>query len=330
MVTASLEGKCASLRVIRMPKPYNDPADLVIAMGEEMASDYLMTLISKCPRIERGVDIPLYSSYELYEKYKNRVTNDDAYKVDLGKWLPSFKSLTRPLTAGDLGLVVCDTGVGKTTILANIACAVRPLPTILFELELSEEPVTERFIAHDRHIETLAVERKVKQGGSFDVSGWDHIYVAPTPGLTLDRMRSIIEKAQLKMKEPPRLILLDYVGLMQGVGNRRERLSDIAEGLKVLAMQTNTVIIIASQVKRDDERQEIGLHDAKETGSLENSAQFVLGAWRPSDTTITLKVLKQTKRAGQFIVECSFDGDRQLIRELVKMNDGVKSLLRVN
>lgn len=326
VVLASLEGKVASLRVCRMPKPYNDVADVINSMGDEMAAEFITAILEHTPRVERGVDIPLYSSYELLDKYETSVHSGATAIVDLGKWLPSFKKYARPLSAGDVMLVACDTGVGKTTILANIATSQRPVPTILFELELSEEPMTERFIAHDRQIETLSVESSVKRGTKFDVSGWDHIFVAPTPGLTIERMESIIEKAQLKMKDKPRLILLDYVGLMQGKGNRRERLSDVAEGLKILAMKTQTAIVLATQIKRDDDRQEVGLHDAKETGSLENSAQLVLGAWRPSDNEMTLKILKQTKRSGQPIIECNFDGDRQTITEIIKRPEAKTTL----
>ena len=73
---------------------------------------------------------------------------------------------------------------------------------------------------------------------------------------------------------------------------------------------------IASQVRRDPERVEVDLHDAKDTGSVENSAQLVLGAWRPQVDRLSIKILKNTKRAGQHTIECAFDGHRQKIVEL--------------
>jgi replicative DNA helicase len=86
--------------------------------------------------------------------------------------------------------------------------------------------------------------------------------------------------------------------------------------MKVLARATGTVVIIASQVKRDPDRVEVDLHDAKDSGSIENSAQLVMGAWRPEVDRMTIKLLKQTKRAGEHKIECHFDGHRQRITEL--------------
>jgi replicative DNA helicase len=133
-------------------------------------------------------------------------------------------------------------------------------------------------------------------------------------------MEEIIERAELKIGQRPRLILVDYVGLMGGggTGKRYERMSTIAEGLKVLARATDTVVIMASQVRREEGRVEIDLHSAKDSGSVENSAQLVLGAWRPTIDRMCVRILKQTKRAGSVDINCIFDGHRQKIVELVE------------
>jgi replicative DNA helicase len=85
----------------------------------------------------------------------------------------------------------------------------------------------------------------------------------------------------------------------------------------VLARATDTVVIMASQVRREQDRTEIDLHDAKDSGSVENSAQLVMGAWRPQVDRMTIRILKQTKRAGSVDIHCLFDGHRQRIVELV-------------
>jgi replicative DNA helicase len=192
------------------------------------------------------------------------------------------------------------------------------LPTLFFQIELSPEPMCERFISRSTGIDTLEVESRTRQGEVFDVSPWDHVYHCNDSRIDLEKMEDIIDRAELKMGKRPVLVLVDYVGLMAGGGGgkRYERMSTIAEGLKTLARSSETVIIIASQVKRDPEREEVDLHDAKDSGSVENSAQLVMGAWRPSVDRMSIKILKQTKRAGQVTIDCSFNGDKQLIQEL--------------
>ena len=124
----------------------------------------------------------------------------------------------------------------------------------------------------------------------------------------------------------PKLVLLDYVQLVQGKGeNRRDRFSNIAEGLKVLAKQTRTIIVIASQMARPDgDSPEVGLHDAKETGSWENSSGIMLGAWRNADdkSILHLRVLKSTKGGAGLEVKCNYHGEQMIITEMAMVSDG--------
>jgi hypothetical protein len=319
-VIKSVEGKCASLRVLRVPTIYGDIADLIDAQGDDMAAETIIKLLEATPRISRGVTLPILSAEECYATYRARITSMEEYAVDLGKWLPTLRHASRALLPGDLAVIMSDTGTGKTSILTNIGYSQAPLPTIFFELELAAEAMCERFIARDTGTETLEVERQTRKGHKFDVRGWGHIYICPESRMTIERMEEIIERAELKIGQRPRLILVDYVGLMGGggTGKRYERMSTIAEGLKVLARSTDTVVIMASQVRRDPDRIEIDLHDGKDSSSIECSAQLVLGAWRPRDDRLTIKVLKQTKRAGSVTINCLFDGHRQKVVELVE------------
>jgi hypothetical protein len=316
-VLKSLEGKVAALRIMRVPDPYNDVADLVIAQGQEYATETIMRLADQTPWIDKGVDLPLLSSREAFDIYRRRVMEAKDSAIDLGRWLPSLKSWSRPLMPGDMMVIQADTGVGKTALLLNLAYSQRPLPCILFEIELSECALVERFIARDLGMETLEVERAVERGHEFDVSGWSNVYLCPESKLDAEKMGDIIERSELKIGRRPALVLVDYIGLMDGPGGKRyERMSTIAEELKRLARSTRTVICVASQVARDKDRTEINLHDAKDSGSIESSAQLVIGAWRPDTDRLTLRILKQTRRAGVFDIECRYDGNKQTIQEL--------------
>jgi replicative DNA helicase len=223
---------------------------------------------------------------------------------------------------GDMMAVLADPGAGKTTALLNIAYSQRPLPCVFFQLELSPEAMVERFVARDLQHDTLAVETDVRAGREFDTSGWSNVYLCPESKLTPAEMESIVDRAELKIGRRPAFVLVDYIGLMDGPsGKRYERVSAIAEDLKRLARSTNTVVIIASQVSRDKDRTEISLHDGRDSGSIEASAQLVLGAWRPTVDRMQIRVLKQTRRAGSHDLYCRYDGNKQTIQELV---DGEK------
>jgi KaiC/GvpD/RAD55 family RecA-like ATPase len=316
-VMKSLEGKVSALRVIRTPEPYNDIADMVEAKGAEYASEAIQKVIEKTGWVERGIFIDLLSSREAYDLYAKRVRESEKVGIDFGKWLPTLRHCTRPMMPGDLVVVMADTGVGKTAILTNMAYSQRPLPVVFFELELSAEAMAERFVSRDIGIDAIDVEREVRKGSRHSVEGWSHVFTCPNSRMTTADMEALIVRSELKIGRRPALVMVDYVGLVSGgSGKRYERLSEIAEELKRLARNTNTVVVIASQVKRDEDRIEVSLHDAKDSGSIENSAQLVIGAWRPSIDTMKIKILKQTRMAGQKEIDCQYIGNKQLIREV--------------
>jgi len=135
---------------------------------------------------------------------------------------------------------------------------------------------------------------------------------------------SLIIKSELKIGERPRIVLIDYIGLVQAVGKSRyERVSQIAEDLKIMAKTTQTVVIVASQVARsNDESPEIGLSDGKDSGSLENSSGLVFGMWRDDETTIQLKILKSTKGGAGTQITCNYNLDTLAITERSRIDDG--------
>ena len=312
MVLQSLKGKVKALKICRVESPYNDVADVVEAKGE-FAKDTIDAIAKSADWIDRGIISDLLSAAEAYALYVKRAQLGEDSGVDLNKWLPSLEA--RSLQPGDLGLILGDTGAGKTALLLNLGYSQAPKKVLFFELELSPEDMAERFVARDSGDTTFMVEQNARVGKLAQTEGWGHIYICPLPTMTTEKMEQVIIESELKIGAKPDLILLDYVGLVQGgAGKRYERMSTIAEDLKRLARSTKTVIFIASQVKRDEEN-EIGLHSAKDSGSLENSAQIVLGATRTAVDEIKIKILKQTKKAGKFEILTRYEGDLQLIRE---------------
>ena len=88
---------------------------------------------------------------------------------------------------------------------------------------------------------------------------------------------------------------------MRGKGSSRyERFSDIVEGLKIAAKELSAAVVLISQCGRPDKHtaRKISLFDAKETGSIENSASHVIG----------INTLNREERTMQ-VLKCSDGGD---------------------
>lgn len=317
-VFESVARHAKSVRVARVPDGFKDISDFLAATADRRAA--LQCLRDAAVPHVQGVRLPIYTMAELEPWYRRMVSCSKELAFPLGRWLPSLHRI-RPLLPGEVVLVIGDTGVGKTGVLQSLALATKPLPTLFFEMELPAELLWERFIAAANKMDCARVEEGYRQGAEVGADAcnhfFPHLYIAPEPHLTPADLERLIHRSELKIGRKPRVVMVDYVQLLGGGGPRYERMSDAAEHIKVAAKATGSIIIVASQVSRQSAAEEIGLHSAKESGSLENSAGVVLGLWRDDEdaSLLNLRVLKSTKGGAGMIVKCNFDGAQMRITE---------------
>jgi 5S rRNA maturation endonuclease (ribonuclease M5) len=331
MVLESLAGKANSIRQVVIPDPHKDVTDFVSTFSTmESAQNALGALAESAPVLTGGIELPILSMEELEREYENHLRLAKTRVLNLSNWLPSLGRKCRGLVPGEVVSILAATGVGKTALLQNLAMHSRPLLTLLFEMELPGSLTFERFCAMSLEVQCQQVENTYSSGTKHDwrkAGNINHIWTCTRSKLTPDIIETLINKAELKMGARPALVLIDYIQLIGGKGMKRyELVSDAAEDLKRIAKTTETIIVIASQIKRKegDKDIEVTLHDAKESGAIENSSGLVLGVWRPQPDTLFMKILKNTKgfsqRSGEHIA-CNFDGPTMTITEKSPIDD---------
>lgn len=322
LVIKSLAGKAKQVFRLEIPAPHKDVSDFISHHGENAKAE-LLKLIDPLKPVNPAPDLPVKGMRELEDDYIEFVKRSEARALRLNRWLPTLVKSVRPIVPGEMVVVLANTGVGKTAILQNIAYHCK-LPTLIFEMELPGTLIFERFVQLEAKLPGDDVERLYRAGTP---PAWcmDHVYVCPQSRMNAAEMERIINSAELKMGTRPMVVMVDYVGLLNSPGTSRyDRVSASAEQLKVLAKTTDTVFVVASQIARpNSDNNEVSLHDAKDSGSIENSAGLVLGAWREGEKgeTLKIKILKNTKfRAGE-IIECNYDGVRMAITERSPISD---------
>lgn len=320
----SIAGKAKSVKMIGIPQPSKDISEFVLTFPDiATARREIQDMVDSAHPFLKGIRMPLQTMSDSERRYETHAQNMQTESFSLGSWLPSLNNRLRHLVPGELVLLLGATGVGKTALLQNIAMAARPIPTLLFELELPETLLFERFVAAERGVSCRSVEQSYASGESLGPQAlqqaFPHLYLCTESRMSLEQLESLIARSDLKIGRRPVLVLLDYVQLMQGSGKSRyERFSNIAEELKVIAKRTRTIIVASSQVGRpDDDDPEITLYDGKESGSLENSAGLVIGAWRDEHDSalLHLKILKNTKGSLGGEILCNFHVDTMRITE---------------
>lgn len=295
------------------------------SLSESGPVEILLELRNRIEAIRGSLDIRCASILDMSELeriYQQSIKDAANRTLRFEGWMPSLSPHIRGLVPGELCVIIANTGVGKSALCQNMAIHARPLPTLMFSLELPGSLMFERFMQIQHGKRGADIDFEYAKGGTLSHVELGHIYTCTKSRLSPAEIESLIELSEVKIGQRPALVIVDYIGLVRGRGKSRyEQVSDAAEQMKVIAKQTNTIIVMASQMHRlgEDDGVEPGLHAGKDSGSIENSAGLVLGAWRdPQDkSAMWVKVLKCTKGTAGAIVKCSFLGETLKIAELV-------------
>ena len=223
--------------------------------------------------------------------------NQKSSLIGLSSGFKDFDKLTSGLQPSDLILIAARPSMGKTAFVLNIAqnVAIRGKKSVaLFSLEMSKDQLVQRMLCAEAQIDAtrlrvgeLKDDDWPKLMAAADRLSTANIFIDDTPGVTAMEMRS---KARRLKQEGSGLdlIIIDYLQLMQGSGqrrseNRQQELSEISRSLKALGREMNVPVIALSQLSRGVESRTVKrpmLSDLRESGALEQDADLVAFLYR--------------------------------------------------
>lgn len=200
------------------------------------------------------------------------------------------------LNKSDLILVASRPGMGKTSISMNVALHAAKntgKAVAIFSLEMSREQLATRLLSGESFVDS-----KKLQTGRLSTEEWKrlamgaaaisrtNILIDDNPMLTVADMN-----AQCRRVKDLGLVVIDYLQLMTSAGgkktsaneNRTQIVSDISRMLKIMAKELSVPVICLSQLNRasaDRKDKRPVLSDLRESGSIEQDADIVLGLYR--------------------------------------------------
>jgi len=322
MITAA--GKIASLG-------YSQGPDIAEALNK--ADEILLSLR------KNGVAAPIITPKQRADIMSERY--DRLYGAEAGVALPTgLKDLDNQigggLYAGEMVIIGARPGMGKTTLLMNMANNAAVNHTVLVcSAEMPVEGITDRDIASVLGITT----NEVRRGGYSD----DTYCRITGEGLqaVIDRQLYFYHEAPLttakilqagnnmQLRHGLDLIVIDYLGLLDDdYGNSQyERVGYVSRKLKQIAMKLNVPVLVAHQLNRaleirPDKRPM--LYDLRDSGRIEEDADLVLFLYRESyykddaDDVSEILIAKQRQGEGHRVVRVFYDKVRQQYRDLLK------------
>jgi hypothetical protein len=126
------------------------------------------------------------------------------------------------------------------------------------------------------------------------------IWVATPAQCTLSMLRQRLQ-AMGRKGYPPRLLVVDHVGLMSSTGRNESRYTEIsayARGLKLIAMEFDIPVVMLCQVNRGVGQRADAIprvSDLRDSGELEQSSDMVVMVHRPDYDLAD----KENERAGE-------------------------------
>lgn len=199
------------------------------------------------------------------------------------------------LKRSDLVIIAARPSLGKTSLTLNIArnAAVGQNARVaLFSLEMAAEQLAQRMLSAESGVDstrlrlgehTEAEERRIMH--AMGVLAEAEIYIDDT---AVQRVSEIRAKAhRLHREKPLDLVVVDYLQLIQGAGNRSDNrvaeVSEISRALKGLARELDVTVLACSQLSRAPEQRVPHipmLSDLRESGSIEQDADTVIFIYR--------------------------------------------------
>lgn len=207
---------------------------------------------------------------------------------------PMLDKITTGFEEGSFVVLAAGTGMGKsamaTSIAVNVAKAKKGVA--IFSFEMNHEQVTRRMIANMASVNltklkydnlTSQHEQESFVRASKELSELP-IFINDDANLTLKLLRSEIKR--LVKKEKVKLIIIDYVQLIKhhAKNGNVERVTEITNALKAMAMEFKIVIMGLSQLSRSvhsRENKKPVLSDLRDSGSIEQDANAVIFVFRP-------------------------------------------------
>ncbi len=242
-----------------------------------------------------------------------------------------FSALDRVLAGlgkSDLVLVGARPGMGKTSFALNIATNVAKQTkkkVCIFSLEMSAEQLVNRVLSSEALVNSYALRT-----GELSPEDWEHLAVAAgelagcdiliddSSGQTVTAM-----KAKLRRVQDLGMVIIDYLGLMQGdhhTDNRVQEISEITRSLKILAKELMVPVVCCAQLSRGPESRtdkKPMLSDLRDSGSIEQDADTVIFLYRSEyyktgeanqDTSVAEVIIAKNRHGSTGTVNMGWNG----------------------
>ncbi|WP_179816212.1 replicative DNA helicase [Allostreptomyces psammosilenae] len=220
------------------------------------------------------------------------ISNRDGQMNGVPTGFADLDELTNGLHPGQMIVIAARPAMGKSTLALDFARAAsvkHGMTSVFFSLEMGRNEIAMRLLSAEARVALHHMRT-----GNVSDDDWNKIsrqmasvnaaplYIDDSPNLTMMEIRAKCRR--LKQRNDLRLVIIDYLQLMQSGGSRRpesrqQEVSEMSRSLKLLAKELEVPVIALSQLNRGPEQRtdkKPMVSDLRESGSIEQDADMVI------------------------------------------------------
>ncbi len=304
-------------------------ADLILDSAEQMIYDI---------RQGKDTNAPTKVSKVIFDDVITKLEQLSGEDKDKYKGISTgFFNLDKCITGlnkNDLILIGARPAMGKTSFALNLAHNVTmkaKKKCVFFCLEMTKMQLAERLLASQAGINAkkfrtgdLTREEWVQLGNAAEMFEDVELYIDDTSSITVPEMKSKVRRLR-----DVDVIIVDYLGLIQGATkteSRVQEVSQITRSLKMLAKDLSIPVVVCAQLSRATEGRGKShrpqLADLRESGSIEQDADIVLFLYREKyyendknedsdeiDNSLTELIVAKNRHGEVGTVKLAFDSE---------------------
>ena len=277
--------------------------------------------LSQDPKGKSSDEVLNEAESKIFELSENRSKEDSLKKIDIyvketldklddlskktgdligiSSGFKAIDGVTQGLKPEELIVIAGRPSMGKTSLAMNIAENVAKEENgcvLVFSLEMSSQSLTSRMIGSMAGIS----QQSIMLGRNLTDRQWEkivekskrlgdmNIFIDDTANINPMEIRAKSRRLakQFRKEGGVKLIVIDYIQLMQMPGrndNRVNELSDISRALKHLAKEVKAPVIVLSQLNRSVEQRpnkRPQMSDLRDSGAIEQDADLIFMLYR--------------------------------------------------
>jgi replicative DNA helicase len=251
---------------------------------------------------------------DAYDRIDTRLQRGHQTVSGLASGYVDLDEKTAGLHNSELSILAARPSVGKTAFALNVARHIiveEAQPVFFVSLEMSRVELAERLLCCQAKVDghklrkgalsSDDMDRLIEAGG---VLRRAKFFIDDSPAQTM--LRIAANSRRLKLREKIRLVIIDYLQLIEPENRRDPRQEQVAQTsrrLKFLAKELEIPVLALAQVNRaaeDRQDHRPRLADLRESGSIEQDADNVMMLHRPElyepgqhEGTIEIIIAKQ-------------------------------------